>query len=236
MTKKIIITSIILALILAVGFGIYYALSLRLQAFRISRITKLEKSKNEIVTADEKKEIIKQVSNFLKKSVAGIEKFSESYDTKHPETYINITVINYSDKDYIMETGYEGGEWTRDFKEEAKIFSKLKEGYYRKNNDVKSLIYPLGYTYRPILVKRIGESKFVVYDIFFPPSGTISRNYITFLKNRKIEFSLFFAAHEPKYINQDDDCEIEKLYTKTAKDIIKEFEDLIFKFELTRFK
>jgi len=236
MSRKIIIGSIAVALILVVGVGGYYILCQKPQiAIRqrndATQSVVIKKiigyvQKESIVSSKIKEKIISQINKSIKQSDIVLVPFKEEYDTNYPETYITISIINFTDKDYLVEVGYEGGEGKSDLKEEKKEYEKLKIGSYKSGG-----IDILGHRFYPFWVRNINDMKFEIQDVFFPPSGAISRHYLTFTNNsethRRIQMTLFLGIDSADYVKIDEKNDNQVNYTEKGKRLISNFEDLI---------
>jgi len=149
----------------------------------------------------------------------GVKYFSKDIKTGCPHSYLEISIFKFTPQHFVIKEGYEGGTWERNLKDEKTEFDRFEIGPHYEEEG-KMII--LGSWLVPFWVKKIGSKKFEIFDTYFKPSGELSRLYITFVDNTKIEISITFPLYEHPEINYD----YENQKVKYPKEIMKMFLDL----------
>jgi hypothetical protein len=88
----------------------------------------------------------------------------------------DVNIVVYSNiKGKTQKEGYELIEWIRNFDKEINIYDSLTSGEH-----ITEVYAGTGYVTAKVLVKNIGNRKYLVYDQPFSPSSTYSRIYLTY--------------------------------------------------------
>lgn len=214
MVKKIVIISIVLAVVIIIAGWAYYV-------NRKEANTRTIKGESEIINTIQ--DALKNDTSF-KNIKDGIKHLSKEIDIGIPNVRLEISIYKFNQYKYIIKEAYEGGEWERNLREEKKEHDKLTYGVYYNNE--KTII--IGSYIPPFIVKNIGNQKYQLFNIYYGPSGELSRLYITYVDDIKIEISLTFPLYEHPEIEYD--YENQKItYPKQTIKIFSDIEGVIGK-------
>jgi len=218
MSRKMIIGTIVLVLLLVVGGGVY--LSWKQQNFIIKIKGRYpQESEVEVV----KKAIQNTLSDIFENKVSlpeennGIRYVTKTFDlTKEVNSTVRIVVYQYNDQNYIWKEDYEGGEgWgSRNFKEEAAAFRKLSFGFHEGG-------FSPAYA-GPNWVKKLDKLKFIIVDNFFPPAGSFTRTFATYMDKYLIE--IHYICIEGADFEDAEDHSKGIVFSRRNQRIIKEIE------------
>jgi hypothetical protein len=225
MLRKITIALVGLVVIIAVGGGVY--LSWKQQKYTIeikggypqeSEVEVVKKAiQNTLSDVSENKISLPEENNGIRYVVKTF------YLTKEVNSTVRIVVYQYSDQHYLWKEDYEGEEgWgSRNFKEEVAAFRGLSFGFHEGG--------PSPAYAGPNWVKKLGELKFIIVDGFFPPAGSFTRIFASYVNWYLIE--IYYICTEGADLVDHEDRSKGVVFNQQNQKIINEIEDALRDFK-----
>lgn len=158
----------------------------------------------------------------------GIKLFEKHFDLKVKDGESNdilIWIYKFSDSAYKYTTGYEGGQWQVNLKEEQADFMELPLG------ETEGMINIFGLKKGPIIVKEFGGQKYKIFDSYFQPSMTWHRRYDSFIGNYSI--AIQYTTYDPQAKWDRERAFV--IYSKREKAILNKIEKIISELTLKKY-